>query len=71
MTLSGPFVDDVAPPKQKALWFSLLSLFPSLGVAAGAPMIILWLPLRRASSLLQTHPRSYSSAMQWCSPEVG
>ena len=39
MTLSGPFVDDVAPPKQKALWFSLLSLFPSLGVAAGAPWL--------------------------------
>jgi len=36
MTLSGPFVDDVAPPKQKAFWFSLLSLFPSVGVAAGA-----------------------------------
>ncbi|KAK9823059.1 hypothetical protein WJX81_005352 [Elliptochloris bilobata] len=35
MTLSGPFVDDVAPPKQKAFWFSLLSLFPNLGVAAG------------------------------------
>ena len=37
MTLSGPFIDDVAPPKQKAFWFAMLSLFPSLGVAIGVP----------------------------------
>lgn len=37
MTLSGPYIDDVAPPKQKAFWFAMLSLFPSLGVAAGEP----------------------------------
>jgi len=40
MTLSGPFVDDVAPPKQKAFWFSLLSLFPSVGAA---PRPLPWL----------------------------
>lgn len=37
MTLSGPYIDDVAPPKQKAFWFAMLSLFPSLGVAVGVP----------------------------------
>ena len=35
MTLTGPFIDDVAPPASKARWFAWLSLFPSLGVAAG------------------------------------
>ena len=35
MTLTGPFIDDVAPPASKAQWFALLSLFPSLGVAVG------------------------------------
>ncbi len=55
MTLSGPFVDDVAPPKQKALWFSLLSLFPSLGVAAGAP----W--LHGASPAMSWHLAASSS----------
>lgn len=35
MTLTGPFIDDVAPPASKARWFAWLSLFPSLGVAVG------------------------------------
>jgi hypothetical protein len=35
MTLTGPFIDDVAPPAAKARWFAVLSMFPSLGVAVG------------------------------------
>jgi MFS family permease len=35
MTLTGPFIDDVAPAASKARWFAWLSLFPSLGVAVG------------------------------------
>ena len=35
MTLSGPFIDDVAPPARKATWFAWLMLFPSLGTAGG------------------------------------
>ena len=35
MTLTGPFIDDVAPPASKARWFAWLSLTPTLGVAIG------------------------------------
>ncbi|CAK0783469.1 hypothetical protein CVIRNUC_006668 [Coccomyxa viridis] len=35
MTLTGPFIDDVAPPGSKARWFAWLSLTPTLGVAIG------------------------------------
>ncbi|KAK9843162.1 hypothetical protein WJX74_007798 [Apatococcus lobatus] len=35
ITLSAPFIDDAAPPKAKSRWFAFLSVFPSLGVAAG------------------------------------
>ncbi|EIE19048.1 MFS general substrate transporter [Coccomyxa subellipsoidea C-169] len=35
ITLTGPFIDDVAPPAQKTLWFGVLNLFPTLGIAAG------------------------------------
>eukprot|EP00884_Botryococcus_braunii_P023063 jgi/Botrbrau1/9440/Bobra.0252s0063.1 len=33
--LAAPFVDDAAPTDRKALWFAILTCFPSLGVAAG------------------------------------
>jgi MFS family permease len=26
ITLTGPFIDDVAPPAQKTLWFGVLNL---------------------------------------------
>ena len=32
---AGPFIDDVAPPAQKTLWFAVLYLFPTVGIAAG------------------------------------
>ncbi len=32
---SGPFIDDVAPPSQKTLWFGILYLFPTVGIAVG------------------------------------
>ena len=35
MTLTGPFIDDVAPPGSKGRWFAWLSLTPTLGVALG------------------------------------
>jgi hypothetical protein len=35
MTLTGPFIDDVAPPASKTRWFAWLSLWPSIGVAVG------------------------------------
>ena len=35
MTLTGPFIDDAAPPASKARWFAWLSLTPTLGVAIG------------------------------------
>ena len=35
ITLSAPFIDDAAPPMSKSRWFAFLSVFPSLGVAAG------------------------------------
>ncbi|KAK9904850.1 hypothetical protein WJX75_003822 [Coccomyxa subellipsoidea] len=35
ITLTGPFIDDVAPPAQKTLWFGVLNLFPTLGIAGG------------------------------------
>ncbi|KAK9817907.1 hypothetical protein WJX72_004115 [[Myrmecia] bisecta] len=35
ITLSFPFIDDVAPPASKALWFGVLAVFPSVGVAIG------------------------------------
>ncbi|BDA49430.1 probable protein spinster homolog 1 [Coccomyxa sp. Obi] len=35
ITLTGPFIDDVAPPAQKTLWFGVLNLFPTLGIADG------------------------------------
>ena len=31
----GPFIDDVAPPAQKTLWFGILYLFPTVGIAGG------------------------------------
>jgi hypothetical protein len=31
----GPFIDDVAPPSQKTLWFGILYLFPTVGIAVG------------------------------------
>ena len=35
LTLTFTFVDDVAPPAAKTLWFGVLGVFPTLGVAAG------------------------------------
>ncbi|KAK9811544.1 hypothetical protein WJX72_005678 [[Myrmecia] bisecta] len=35
ITLSFPFIDDVAPAASKARWFGLLAVFPSVGVAIG------------------------------------
>lgn len=35
ITLSAPFIDDAAPAASKSRWFAFLSVFPSLGVAAG------------------------------------
>jgi len=35
ITLSAPFIDDVAPPGRVSLWFAILSSAPPLGVAAG------------------------------------
>ena len=32
---TGPFIDDVAPPAQKTLWFGILYLFPTVGIAGG------------------------------------
>ena len=32
---TGPFIDDVAPPSQKTLWFGILYLFPTVGIAGG------------------------------------
>lgn len=32
---AGPFIDDVAPPDQKTLWFGILYLFPTVGIAGG------------------------------------
>ncbi|KAG2425131.1 hypothetical protein HYH02_015075 [Chlamydomonas schloesseri] len=35
LTLTFTFVDDVAPAASKTLWFGVLGVFPTLGVAAG------------------------------------
>ncbi|DBB18663.1 TPA: hypothetical protein ACH3X3_000277 [Trebouxia sp. C0006] len=35
INLTGPFIDDVAPPSQKTLWFGILYLFPTVGIAVG------------------------------------
>lgn len=35
ITLSAPFIDDVAPPSSVSLWFALLSIAPPIGVALG------------------------------------
>ncbi|KAL3134907.1 hypothetical protein ABBQ32_007873 [Trebouxia sp. C0010 RCD-2024] len=35
INLTGPFIDDVAPPDQKTLWFGILYLFPTVGIAGG------------------------------------
>eukprot|EP00891_Asterochloris_glomerata_P005956 jgi/Astpho2/5956/Aster-02438 len=35
INLTGPFIDDVAPPALKTLWFAVLYLFPTVGIAAG------------------------------------
>ena len=35
LVLTGPFIDDVAPPDQKTLWFGILYLFPTVGIAGG------------------------------------
>lgn len=32
---AGPFIDDVAPPDRKTLWFGILYLFPTVGIAGG------------------------------------
>jgi len=32
---TGPFIDDVAPPAQKTLWFGILFMFPPVGIAGG------------------------------------
>lgn len=36
--LAAPFVDDAAPAHRKALWFAILTSFPSLGVAGELPL---------------------------------
>lgn len=35
INLTGPFIDDVAPPAQKTFWFAILNLFPTVGIAGG------------------------------------
>ncbi|KAK9811938.1 hypothetical protein WJX73_001048 [Symbiochloris irregularis] len=35
INLTGPFIDDVAPPEHKTLWFGMLGLANPLGTAAG------------------------------------
>lgn len=35
ITLSAPFIDDVAPPQNVSLWFAILSSAPPIGVALG------------------------------------
>ena len=35
MTLTFPFIDDVAPAKHKALWFGMLGLTQPVGIAIG------------------------------------
>ena len=35
ITLSAPFIDDVAPADYVSLWFAILSVAPPLGVALG------------------------------------
>ncbi|PNH07653.1 putative sphingolipid transporter spinster 1 [Tetrabaena socialis] len=35
LTITFTFLDDVAPPARKTLWFGVLGLFPVLGSAAG------------------------------------
>lgn len=35
ITLSAPFVDDVAPAASVSLWFGILSAAPPIGVALG------------------------------------
>ena len=41
ITLSAPFIDDVAPGERKTLWFALLSVAPPIGVAAGALLFLI------------------------------
>ena len=40
ITLSAPFIDDVAPKASVSLWFAILSIAPPLGVAVGMPLAI-------------------------------
>lgn len=35
ITLSAPFIDDVAPKASVSLWFAILSIAPPIGVAVG------------------------------------
>lgn len=35
MTLTIPFVDDIAPANNKTLWFAILGLMQPVGVALG------------------------------------
>ena len=35
MSLSFPFIDDVAPAKHKTLWFGILGLTQPVGIALG------------------------------------
>lgn len=55
--LAAPFVDDAAPANRKALWFAILTSFPSLGVAGEFPLSsrILALPLHSCNTLYIAH----------------
>ena len=39
ITLSNPFIDDVAPPAQKTLWFGILNLVSCALRGAGTKVI--------------------------------
>ena len=46
ITLSAPFIDDVAPQASVSLWFAILSIAPPIGVAVGQLLVSLNLCLR-------------------------